>query len=167
MVIRDETPADVTAIREITNAAFRLAPRSDGTEARIIDELRAAGGLTLSLVADQDGDVIGHVAFSPVITSGKFKGVYGLGPISVHPDRQKRGIGSTLVRSGLERLRQIGAAGCVLLGSPKFYGRFGFKVDAGRCPAGLPPQFFQTFAFDATLPTGELRYHPAFGITAT
>lgn len=166
LIIRDETPADFDVIRAITTYAFAAVRHGSGTEAQIIDDLRATGGLTLSLVAIEDGDVVGHVAFSPATIAGELKGLYGLGPLSVRPDRQRRGVGGALVKAGLERLRGLRSSGCIVFGSPKYYGRFGFKIDSDRCPAGLPSQFFQTLAFGVSMPDGEIRYHPAFGITS-
>src|SRR5690606_20299677 len=112
----------------LTAAAFAGVPYASGTEPAIIAALRAAGALRLSLVAAEGQELLGHVAFSPVIIGGRDRGWLGLGPLSVRPDRQRRGIGSALVRTGLERLRRDGAGGCVLLGDPAYYRRFGFRA---------------------------------------
>lgn len=112
MIMRDETPADADAITAVTAAAFRDHPFSHQTEPFIIRELRRAGSLALSLVAESDGRVVGHVAFSPVAMSDGTPGWYGLGPGSVLPEYQRRGIGSALINTGLERLRAGGARGC-------------------------------------------------------
>lgn len=109
MDIRTERPDDVAAIRILTRAAFEHAPHSSRTEAAIVDALRAAGVLTLSLVAIDEGERIGHAAFSPVTIAGVADGWFGLGPLSVRPDRQRRGIGRALVRAGLAALRSRGA----------------------------------------------------------
>ncbi|MFT3687469.1 GNAT family N-acetyltransferase [Paenirhodobacter sp.] len=160
MQIRDEHPADVAPIRALTQAAFATAPHASGTESRITDALRAAGALTLSLVVQDNGALIGHAAFSPVSIAGA-RGWYGLGPISVDPDHQRRGIGSALLRAGLARLRAMGANGCVVLGDPAWYGRFGFAADPALWLADVPPEYFQSVAFRGTA-AGEVRYHPAF-----
>ena len=118
MIVRPEQDGDIDAIRALTETAFKTAPHADGTEHLIIDRLRAAGALTLSLVAEVDGVVAGHVAFSPVTVSDGSAGWYGLGPISVDPSRQGEGIGGKLIREGLDRLKALGATGCVLLGDP-------------------------------------------------
>src|SRR5579863_8571960 len=125
--IRAETPADLSAIEAVTIAAFLNAPHTSHTEQFIVSSLREAGKLTLSLVADAQGTLVGHVALSPVSLSDGTPGWFGLGPISVLPEHQRGGVGSRLMREALRRLREQGAAGCVLLGDPKFYSRFGFK----------------------------------------
>ena len=170
MIIRDETPADVAAIGTLTADAFAPMVYSDGTEPAIIERLRAASALTFSLVADEDGEVVGHVAFSPVTISGEGegqgggqgKGWYGLGPISVRPSRQRSGIGSTLVRTGLERLRTLDAKGCVLAGNPAYYGRFGFAADPAFASPGIPHEYFMRVAFSSVYAGGTVTYHPAF-----
>jgi len=162
MIVRPERDADIDAIRALTETAFRTAPHADGTEHLIVDRLRAAGALTLSLVAEADGAVVGHVAFSPVAISDGSAGWYGLGPISVDPARQGEGIGSLLVREGLERLKTLGAAGCVLLGDPAYYGRFGFSADPKLVLEGVPPEYFQRVAFSPVYGGGTVSYHPGF-----
>ena len=166
MPIRLEQPGDADAIRALTTEAFATAPHSSGTEAAIVDGLRAAGELTLSLVAVEDGEtsgeILGHVAFSPVTIDGAEHGWFGLGPVSVRPGRQRGGIGSVLIREGLRRLRENGAAGCVLLGDPAYYGRFGFVNDPALVLEGVPPEYFMRLGFGAELPAGTVRYHAAF-----
>ena len=97
MEIRDERPGDEDAIHALTAEAFRPMPYSSGTEPAIIRALRASGALTLSLVAVEDGAIVGHVAFSPVAIDGQDEGWFGLGPISVSADRQRQGIGRALI----------------------------------------------------------------------
>ena len=162
MIVRTERAGDIDAIRTLTEAAFKTAPHADGTEHLIIDRLRAAGALTLSLVAEADGAVVGHVAFSPVTVSDGSAGWYGLGPISVDPARQGEGIGGKLIREGLERLKAIGAVGCVLLGDPAYYSRFGFAPDPKLTLDGVPPEYFMRVAFSSVYGEGTVSYHPAF-----
>lgn len=162
MRVRTERAGDIDAIRTLTEAAFRTAPHADGTEHLIIDRLRTAGALTLSLVAEADGAVVGHVAFSPVSVSDGSPDWYGLGPISVEPARQGEGIGGVLVREGLERLKALGAAGCVLLGDPAYYGRFGFQADPKLTLDGVPPEYFMRVAFSPVYGEGTVTYHPGF-----
>ncbi len=162
MDIRTEQPADSDAIRALTTEAFATAPHSSGTEAAIVDGLRKAGALTLSLVAVEGEEIVGHVAFSPVTIGGAECDWFGLGPVSVHPGRQRGGIGSGLIREGLRRLRENGAAGCVLLGDPAYYGRFGFANDLALVLEGVPPEYFMRLGFGAKLPAGTVRYHAAF-----
>lgn len=166
MLIRPEQPGDTAAIRALTTEAFATAPHSSGTEAAIVDGLRAAGALTLSLVAvaEEAGPnaILGYVAFSPVTIDGADSGWFGLGPVSVRTGRQRGGIGSALIREGLRRLRERGADGCVLLGDPAYYGRFGFANDPALVLEGVPPEYFMRFGFGAELPAGTVRYHAAF-----
>ncbi|WP_439628482.1 GNAT family N-acetyltransferase [Shinella sp.] len=162
IVLRPERPEDVDAIRTLTETAFKTAPYADGTEHIIIDRLRAAGALTLSLVAEADGVVVGHVAFSPVTVSDGSTDWYGLGPISVDPTRQGEGIGSKLVREGLAQLQALGARGCVLLGNPTYYGRFGFAPDPKLTLDGVPPEYFMRVAFSPVYGGGTVSYHPGF-----
>ncbi len=162
-VIRDERPGDAAAIHTLTAEAFAPMPYSDGTEAPIVDALRAEGDLTLSLVAvaGEDG-IVGHVAFSPVRIDGRHGGWYGLGPLSVRPGHQRRGIGSRLVRDGLTRLRGMGAKGCALIGDPAYYGRFGFEGDRGLAYRGIAPAYVQQRALDGGTVSGTLAFASAF-----
>lgn len=160
--IRPETAHDRDAIDRITRAAFLNHPHSDQTEHLIIARLRAAGALTLSLVAEQEGQVVGHAAFSPVTWSDGSTGWYGLGPVAVAPHCQGRGIGAALVQQGLDTLRAQGAAGCVVLGDPAYYGRFGFAHRADCALPGVPAPYFQVLAFGNTTASGEVAYHAAF-----
>ncbi len=160
--IRPETPADADAIRALTAAAFAGAPHSSGTEAAIIDALRAAGALTLSLVAAEAGGIVGHAAFSPVTCSSGASGWFGLGPVSARPDRQRAGVGQALIRTGLATLRDQGAAGCVVLGDPRYYGRFGFACDPALRYGDVPQEYFQRIVFRGPPPAGEITYHPSF-----
>lgn len=160
MLIRPEQTSDHAAIRALTTAAFATAPHASGTEAQIIDDLRQAGDLTLSLVADQNGQILGHVAFSPVQIDAAF-GWVGLGPVSVAPTHQRQGIGGALIRDGLARLAAMGAAGCVVLGEPDYYRRFGFTTGLLRY-AEAPAQYFLHQAFGAQTAAGSVRYAAAF-----
>ncbi|TVQ51987.1 MAG: N-acetyltransferase [Rhodobacteraceae bacterium] len=163
MIIRLETSTDAAAIRTVTEAAFAGAEHSAGTEAAIVEALRGAGVLTLSLVADDEGACIGHAAFSPVAIGGAEGRWFGLGPVSVRADRQRRGVGSALIRIGLERLGAQGAHGCVVLGDPVYYCRFGFVADPAIRLEGVPPQHLQRLALTGAAPQGLVAYHAAFG----
>ena len=163
MEIRLERPGDEEALSTLITAAFANAEHSDGTEAAIVERLRDAGALTLSLVADERCEPVAHIALSPVTIDGHHLGWFGLGPVAVRPDRQGAGIGSALIRDGLERLDHMGAAGCVLVGEPGYYGRFGFAADEGLLYPGVPPEYFQALSFTAGKPRGVVAYHPAFG----
>lgn len=162
MMIRPETPMDAEAIGGVIQAAFETAGHSSGTEAAIVEALRKTDALTISLVADDHGRVVGHVAFSPVSIDGRPGDWYGLGPVSVLPSRQRGGIGAAMIRDGLERLEAAGAAGCVVLGDPDYYRRFGFVHDHRLLYGGAPPEYFQRLSFSGGCPAGEVRYHPGF-----
>lgn len=166
MDIRKETPADIVTIRDITNAAFEATKGTQSIEARIIDGLRAAGALPLSLVAVQGGEVIGHVAFSPVTIDGVDHGWLGIGPVAVRPDHQSRGVGLALIRAGLAQLRADDAAGCVVLGNPAYYLRFGFAQHTGLTYAHAPAQYFMSQVIAGPPQTGAVSYHSAFDIEA-
>ena len=162
MILRPETETDRAAIRALTAAAFDGHPHRDGSEPRIIDALREADALTLSLVAEVDGQVVGHAAFSPVQWPGEGDW-FGLGPVSVAPDRQNQGIGRQLIEAGLADLRRGGARGCVVMGDPAYYGRFSFVQDPRLTYPGPPPEYFMALGFGLIAGSGHVRYHPAFG----
>lgn len=168
--LRHETPDDVAAIEAVTVAAFAGAPHTSHTEQFIVRALRAAGELTLSIVAEEHGQVVGHVALSPVTITDdhgrEAQGWYGLGPISVLPPRQGNGIGSRLMEQALSELRAMQAAGCVLLGDPAYYARFGFEAHAGLQLPGVPPGYFMALALHGPVPEGVAHYSDAFNAAA-
>jgi putative acetyltransferase len=164
MIIRLENEGDADPIHEVTAAAFQGKPYSSGTEAHIVDGLRAAGALTISLVAEDHDEIIGHAAFSPVTINGQAGGWYGLGPVSVVPAWQRRGVGTALITTGLSRLRALGAAGCVVLGDPAYYSRFGFVSDPRLRYRDVDPRYFQHLSFTGDAPGGEVAFHPAFDV---
>ncbi|MBI5633617.1 MAG: N-acetyltransferase [Nitrospirae bacterium] len=162
IVIRGETSADVSAIAEVTAAAFSTLPISNHTEQFIIAALRAAKALAVSLVAEMDGRVIGHIAFSPVTISDNTPNWYGLGPVSVLPGHQRQGIGTALIKEGLSRLKDINAQGCCLVGHPDYYRKFGFKNLPGLVLEGVPPEVFFALSFDGHTPQGTVAFHEGF-----
>jgi putative acetyltransferase len=164
--IRGETSSDAQIIEALTASAFLNAPHTGHTEQYIVNALRRAGKLAVSLVAEADGVVIGHVAISPVSISDGTSGWFGLGPISVLPQHQRRGIGSQLMRAALGVLRERGASGCVVLGEPGYYGRFGFQADPNLVLPGVPAEYFQAVSFDSSRPRGTVAYHEAFNVKA-
>lgn len=166
MEIRSETPADIAAIEAVTVAAFQHAAHTQHTEQFIVAALRRAGALTVSLVAEEGGQVIGHVAVSPVMVSDGVAGWYGLGPVSVAPACQGRGVGRALLERALAELRAQGAIGCVVLGEPGYYARFGFVAEPALVLAGVPAEYFQALAFIGPPPSGTVAYQPAFAATA-
>lgn len=163
--IRDETPADVEAIGDITVAAFAPLEISSHTEQFIVQALRAAGALTVSLVAEQAGELVGHIAFSPISISDGSVGWFGLGPVSVAPAAQRRGVGGALIRTGLARLKAVGGKGCCLVGHPEYYRRFGFENAPGLVLEGVPPEVFFALSFGGPLPQGKVQFHEGFGAT--
>lgn len=164
--IRQERPQDISTITALTAAAFASQEHSSHTEQFIVNALRRSQQLTISLVAVLDEDIVGHVAASAVTISSGAQGWFGLGPISVWPDRQGQGIGSALMQAALAELQQLGAMGCVVLGDPGYYSRFGFAVHPGLELPGVPPQYFQALSFGTALPQGTVQYHAAFEATA-
>jgi putative acetyltransferase len=161
-VIREETQADRDAITEVTVAAFETLEISNQTEQYIIEALRDAAALTISLVAELEDRVVGHIAFSPVTISDGTRRWYGLGPVSVMPEHQGKGIGKALMRAGLTRLKDRGAAGCCLVGPPGYYKRFGFENRPGLVHEGVPPEVFLALSFDGRTPRGVVTFHEAF-----
>lgn len=128
MRIRPETEADSAAVRAVNEAAFETPAEAD-----LVEALRGRALSLVSLVADVDGIVVGHVLFSPVsLTERPHLNLMGLGPMAVAPEYQRKGIGSALVREGLARCKEIGCCAVVVVGHPEYYPRFGF-APAGRC----------------------------------
>ena len=162
VLVRSETSADVSAIAEVTAAAFKTLAISGHTEQFIIAALRAAKALTVSLVAEVDGRVVGHIAFSPVTISDGSPNWYGLGPVSVLPECQRRGIGSTLIQEGIARLKDLGARGCCLVGHPDYYRKFGFRNTPGLVHEGVPQEVFFVLSFDGHTPQGTVAFHEGF-----
>ncbi len=138
-------------------------PFSDGAEADVIHALREAGALTVSLVAiAADEELVGHVALSPVRIDGRPSDWYGLGPVSVAPQIQRRGVGSALMAEGLNRLKELKAGGCVLLGDPNYYSRFGFVSVPTLTYRGKANPYFQRLVLRAPDREGDVSFHPAF-----
>jgi putative acetyltransferase len=146
----------------VTIAAFKSLEISNHTEQFIIEALRAAKALTLSLVAEVDGRVVGHIAFSPVTISDGTMHWYGLGPVSVLPQYQRKGIGKALIQEGLSRLKALNAQGCCLVGHPDYYRRFGFKSMSGLVHEGVPQEVFLALSFGGHIPQGTVTFHEAF-----
>ncbi len=166
MLIRSETPADIPAISEVTIAAFAGLRISRHTEQFIIHALRKAKVLTISLVAEIDGEVVGHIAFSPVKISDGSRGWYGLGPVSVSPELQRRGIGTALILKGLTMLKEMGGQGCALVGDPNYYRRFGFKHNPDLIHEGIPQEFFMVLPFGEHPAKGTVEFHEGFWATS-
>ncbi len=160
--IRSETVGDVDFIAEVTVAAFKDIEFSSHTEQFIVADLRRANVLTISLVAELDTEIVGHIGFSPVTLSDGSSDWYGLGPVSVLPEHQRRGIGKSLIEEGLFQLRDLKARGCCLVGHPEYYRQFGFTNPPGLKFEGVPPEAFFAQSFDGTMPRGTVTFHDAF-----
>jgi putative acetyltransferase len=166
MIIRKEKGVDVAEISRLQHAAFlnhpQHEPGAEPTEHLIVERLRQAGDLTLSLVAEDGGRLTGQIALSPARVGECVEGWLLLGPVGVLPELQGRGIGSALVREALQQARDAGASGVVLVGDPGFYSRLGFRSYEGLGYAGVPPMYVLGLPFGAGVPTGEITAHPAF-----
>jgi putative acetyltransferase len=162
MLIRNEAVGDIPAISRLVTEALLMLAQSTGTEASIVEKLRAEGALALSLVAEEEGEVIGYLAASAA-RIGTQDGWGLIGPLAVLPSRHRQGIGTALMIEALRRLRET-SRGAALVGDPAYYGRFGFRAFLGLSVAGCPPEVVQALPFDGTEPRGELIHHPAFGL---
>ncbi len=161
--VRAETPKDIDAIYRLNTAAF------DGRteEADLVDELRSSGDLLVSLIAVRDSEPVGHIAFSRLVVDtadGPVGGV-ALAPVSVHPGCQSEGVGSVLIRAGLEKLAARNEQVVLVVGNPSYYSRFGFSTAAGkRYPSSHSgPHFMALVIGDPSgAPIGPVRYPEAF-----
>ena len=168
--IRPENSGDIAAIEAVTIAAFLRVAHSSHTEQFIARALRVANELTLSLVAREHHEIIGHLALSPVtITDNHGRKVdawYGLGPLAVAPARQRQGIGTRLIERALLELKAMRAAGCVLLGDPAYYSRFGWRAEPSLRLVGVPPEYFMALSLHGSVPVGVVQYSEAFDAVA-
>ena len=160
--IRKETVEDIPSIRAVVHAAFGTAG-----EANLVDGLRCSGALTLSAVAVVGSRVVGHVGFSPVTIDGQHPAL-ALAPVAVAPDCQRQGIGSALIRWGLDECRRLGHGGVIVVGEPAYYPRFGFtpaSLFGIQCPFPVPPEAFMVLELSpgtASGSRGMVRYRPEF-----
>jgi putative acetyltransferase len=165
MRIRAEQPGDWTATHAVNVSAFETP-----LEADLVDALRGQAKPLVSLVAEDKGALVGHIMFSPVSLSGHpALKIMGLAPMAVLQERQRQGIGTALVRVGLEQCRLLGAGAVVVLGHPAYYPRFGFSPSARfgiRCEYDVPDDVFMLVELQAGFlqgVSGTISYHPAFG----
>ncbi|MGP6174033.1 GNAT family N-acetyltransferase [Corynebacterium sp. A21] len=162
--IRREAEADITAIRHIVARSYEQAEYSAHNLPKIVESLRDADVLSLSLVAIQGLDLAGYIAASPITISDGTGGWYGLGPVAVDPEYQNAGIGRALMEAALKELREGGAGGVVSLGDPEFYLRFGFRKIEGLAFRNAPEgQLLALNLGDSTTPQDFVSYHAAFG----
>ncbi len=162
LTIRKETEGDVEAITNVTIAAFKSLEISSHTEQFIIKTLRSSHALSVSLVAEMNKRVIGHIAFSPVDISDGTQSWYGLGPVSVLPEFQRQGVGKALIEEGLTQLKRMHARGCCLVGHPDYYKKFGFNNITGLTCEEVPEEVFFAMSFDDIMPQGVVTFHDAF-----
>ena len=164
MRVRPETEADRAAVRAVNEAAFET-----DAEADLVEGLRGSGVSLVSLVAEADGEIIGHILFSPVwLNDDASLNVMGLGPMAVVPNRQRKGVGSALLRQGLICCKNLGARAVVVIGHPEYYPRFGFAPASRyslRCEYDVPEDVFMVAELEAGAlngASGLIRYHDAF-----
>jgi putative acetyltransferase len=164
MVLRPETEADRAAVRAVNEAAFGTS-----TEADLVEALHRKALRLVSLIAEADGEVIGHIVFSPVsLVEHAHLNVMALGPMAVVPDRQRKGIGSALVREGLARCKDLGCLAVVVVGHADYYPRFGFAPASRyglQCEYDLPDEVFMVAELEAGAlrgAAGLVRYDSAF-----
>jgi putative acetyltransferase len=167
--IRNEKPEDVAAIRHVLEEAF-----GGSDEADLVERLREAGKAVISLVAECEGQLVGHILFSRVTIAPEQAGFKGLGlaPVALLPEFQKRGIGSHLICEGLERCRNAGYEIVVVLGGHTFYERFGFSraSDYGLGNEyGVDEDFLASELTEGALAqvTGTVKYQPEFSETGS
>ena len=160
--IRTETDSDRELIHEVTESAFKGKQYADGDEQDLIDTLRSMDALSLSLVALEDGKLVGQISFSPANISVGTSPWYALGPVSVLPGRQGFGIGSQLIEAGILEITNRGALGCILTGDPNYYFRFGFKLSPDHCPDTEPEEYFMLKLLNGKNPEGKFSFHEAF-----
>ena len=163
--IRSEQTGDERAIHDLVQRAFAPMPFSDGDEQVLVDALRGAGDLILSLVAiDGVGSIIGHIGFSPVTIDGAACSWLQMAPVSVSPEIQRSGIGSALIGAGIAELRLRGVCGVAVVGDPAYYERFGFAVTPELVPlSDHDAPYLRAMVLSGDVLRGTLRYAPAFG----
>ncbi len=160
--VRNEKESDCTIISEVITLAFKNDPHGDGREAEIVELMREDSALSISLVAEVDNKIVGHIAFSKVTINDEFIDWYGLAPASITPEYQNQGIGSRLIEEGLKLLKKLNAKGCVLLGDPDYYRRFDFVANEKLILPDVPAEYFQALSFNGSIPAGTVKYHQAF-----
>lgn len=164
MLIRAEEQRDWAAVHAVNVSAFETS-----TEADLVDALREQAQPLVSLIAEDDGAIVGHIVFSPVSLSGNpALRIMGLAPMAVAPEHQRQGIGSALVRAGLNECKRLGFGAAVVLGHPTYYPRFGFSSSARfgiGCEYDVPEEAFMVVELQAGFlngTSGKVKYHPAF-----
>jgi putative acetyltransferase len=160
--IRHESAEDAQAIHDLTARAFAPMPFADGDEQMLPARFRSAKALSLSLVAELKGKIVGQLTLTPAIAANGAPGWFALGPISVDPSYQKQGIGSTMIAAAITWLRAQNAAGCALVGNPAYYSRFGWLPFPELAPPGEPSKYYQILPLADAEPTTVIHFHPLF-----
>jgi putative acetyltransferase len=165
LLIRAEEERDWAAVHAVNLSAFETP-----AEANLVDALRDQAQPLVSLIAEDNGGIVGHIMFSPVSLSGHpALRIMGLAPMAIAPEHQRKGIGSALVRAGLDRCRQLGFGAVVVLGHSSYYPRFGFSSSARfgiGCEYEVPEEVFMVVELRAGFldgVSGQVKYHSAFG----
>ena len=156
-MLRTERPGDMLPVYELVSAAFG---RPD--EAELVNRLRECGAAVVTMVEEEEYEFMGHLMLSPITIDGQEGPWLGLAPVAVHPDWQGQGIGSDLVREGLDTALEMDWKAVVVLGDPAYYGRFGFMSNARLTLDGVPPEYFMHVAFSPVYGGGTVTYHPGF-----
>lgn len=164
MIIHAEDPRDQAAIHALNTAAF-----DSPAEADLVDVLRRKAPSSISIVAEMNGSIVGHILFTPVQLTGQpHLKIAGLAPMAVAPQHQRKGIGSSLVREGLLKCKQLGYGAVVVLGHPDYYPRFGFSPSTRfgiGCEFEAPEEAFMAIELQAGFlrgASGNIKYHEAF-----
>jgi putative acetyltransferase len=163
-LIRPEQADDYPAIYNVTKRAFATMPFADGDEQDLIGRFRSSGVLALSLVAELDGKVVGQITLTPALAADGSPGWFALGPIAVAPENQNYGIGSKLIEAGIAWMRGQNAGGCVLVGNPAYYSRFGFGAYPALAPPGEPTEYYQILPLRVQEPSIVVGFHPLFHV---
>lgn len=162
ITIKNESLSDYHAIDALIQSAFANHPYSNNTEYLIVQKLRADNALALGLVAEVENNIVGYIAFSEVLINGQKANWYGLGPIAVLPKFQRQGIGTLLIRQGIDKIKKQGAHGIVLVGDPTYYNQFGFLRHPELIYNAAPEEYFLSIPFIPEYKKGVVEYHPSF-----
>jgi putative acetyltransferase len=162
LLIRPEEPRDIAAIFDLVRRAFAPMPFADGTEQDLPNKFRSAGLLSLSLVAETNGSIVGHAALTPVTHESGAAEWFGLGPLAVEPDLQRKGIGKALIAEAKAWLVARRAAGCIVLGDTNYYPRHGFMPAPKSAPLKEPAEHFMVLEMRSAAPRGRFGFHPLF-----
>jgi putative acetyltransferase len=160
--IRHERAEDAAAIHDLTKRAFASMPFAGGDEQLLPARFRSADVLALSLVAETAGSIIGQLTLTPAFAADDSPGWFALGPIAVEPNFQSQGVGSSMIAAAIDWLTANDAAGCVLVGNPAYYSRFGWLPCPALAPTGEPAEYYQILPLAIAQPHAVVCFHPLF-----